>query len=151
MGKIKRFNQVAFLVLIVICVIFWGEAAHGSNTRSSAKTKSLRSGIYGKVLRIGFPTMNPEDLPADQPQGGSEIPIRNCLIIVRRMRDKRIVARVYSNRYGCFKVTLRPGKYQVHPVNPRFGEFGQLDGSYESVIVWHGFYSEAKAVFDGGW
>lgn len=151
MEILKRFNLIALLVLLVICAIFWCGTAHGAKTRSSPKTKSNRSGIYGKVLRIGFPTMNPEDLPADQPQGGSQIPIRDCLVIVRRMRDKRIVARARSNRYGCFKITLRPGRYQVHPVNPRFGEFGQLDGSYESVIVWRGFYSEAKTVFDGGW
>lgn len=128
--------------------------AHSSqkiaHTCKSAKSLPKPSGIYGQVLRIGFPPLNPNDYP-NAPSIGDRIPISNCLVVVRHASSEIEVKRARTDRYGTFKITLPPGKYEVEPLNDPPPQFGDLKGSKETVTVWSGYYSGAKAIFDGGW
>jgi hypothetical protein len=138
-------------LLVLVSILF----ACGSSQMVKAtkiKTELKPSGIYGKVLRIGFPPRSPEDIAAGAgPSMGDEFAIPNCVVVVRRAHGGREVKRTKTNRYGCFKITLQPGQYEVEPLNPDPDQPGALEGSKENVTVWRGFYSEARAVFDGGW
>jgi hypothetical protein len=109
------------------------------------------SGIYGKVKRIGFPPLNPETNPG-VPTMGDEYEISNCTVVVRLLGSGHEVARTKTNEHGNFKITLEPGKYVVEPLDAGSpSQLGVTEGSKEKVTVWKGFYSEARAVFDGGW
>ena len=114
------------------------------------------SGIYGRVLRIGFPPRNPEELEPGEPNAGDEIPCWGVTIVVRRLPDKKVVERAKSNREGNFNITLPPGEYEVEPLFPLPAPpvpegFMPIDGSVNRVTVWQGFYTKVEAVFDGGW
>ena len=114
------------------------------------------SGVYGRVLRIGFPPRNPEELEPGEPNAGDEIPCWGVTVVVRRLPGKKEVKRAKSNRYGNFNITLPPGEYEVEPLFPMPAPpvpegFMPIDGSVKRVRVWTGFYSKVEAVFDGGW
>ena len=139
MVKSNMFALAAIAAILVLTPLANGEPV------SSAKKK--RSGIYGKVMRIGF--------PPDSDYMGMSFPCPDVEVLVYRASDGKEVKTAKTNRYGGFNITLPPGKYIVEPLplipSPKPEGYFPVPGSRNSVTVWGGFYTEAEAVFDGGW
>ena len=91
-------NAFAFAAIAAILVI-----APLANGRPASAAKKERSGIYGKVMRIGF--------PPDSDYMGMSFPGPDVEVLVYRASDGKEVKTAKTNRFGGFNITLPPGKY----------------------------------------
>ncbi len=145
-----------YLLPLLSIVFLAGHACEAEKHPAPLVQQVKPSGVYGRVLRIGFPPRDPAELEPGEPNAGEEIRWSGVVVVVRRLKDKREVERGRSDKYGDFKITLPPGDYEVEPLFPMPKPpipdgFMPIDGSINHVTVWRGFYTKVEAVFDGGW
>jgi len=140
-----KYKKLALLCLALLPI---GSVDARPHTKQIHPKKA--SGIYGQVVRIGFPPTSS--------YSGTQIPIAHCVVVIVRAADNQEVQRVTSDEVGKFKITLKPGKYLVATVTPDHNPWTPYPNWFAGnvndptgVTVWSGFYSEAQTVFDGGW
>ena len=132
-----------FPLFVAILVLLASFSHIGSAKKPKAKVKP--SGIYGKLVQIGF--------PPDHPSMGMEMPLSDMLVGIYSSDGENEIKRVTTNKYGLFNVSLPPGAYVVEPIPPDpdplgFSGIGQ---SSKVVKVWRGFSTQTKVVYDAGW
>jgi hypothetical protein len=133
------------LPLFVALLTLTTSLLHAGATKKRNAKSHKPSGIYGKLVQIGFPPENE--------WMGREMPLANMWMGVFSVKDGHEIKRASTDKNGRFKITLPPGTYKVEPIPPDPDPYlmGSIPRSKKIVKVWQGFYTETKGIYDAGW